>query len=189
MSVFPPWLISNYGSDVTGREVGKRRTVAQHTDMVNIFRSVRVSCFFLNFLMFIYFWRRETQNMSEGQRERETQNPKQALSSELTAQSLTRGSNSLTARSWPEPKSDAQLTEPSRCPCFIFLSLFIFLRERESKCTQRGGAERERERENSKQAPHHQHRAQHRAWTHEPWNHDLCQSQTLNQLSQPGAQE
>ena len=34
----------------------------------------------------------------EGQRERETQNPKQALGSELSAQSLTRGLNSRTVR-------------------------------------------------------------------------------------------
>ena len=39
--------------------------------------------------------------------ERETQNPKQAPGSELSAQSLTRSSNSETVRSWPEPKSEA----------------------------------------------------------------------------------
>ena len=33
------------------------------------------------------------------ERERETQNPKQALGSELSAQSLTRGSNSQTQKS------------------------------------------------------------------------------------------
>ena len=48
--------------------------------------------------------------------ERETQNLKQALGSELSAQSPTRGSNSGTARSRPEPKSDAQPTEPPRRP-------------------------------------------------------------------------
>ena len=37
----------------------------------------------------------------EGQRERETQNRKQAPGSESSAQSPTRGSNSRTARSWP----------------------------------------------------------------------------------------
>ena len=54
--------------------------------------------------------------MGEGQRERETQNLKQAPGSEPSAQSLTRGSNSRTARSWPEPKSDAQPTEPPMRP-------------------------------------------------------------------------
>ena len=36
--------------------------------------------------------------------------------SELSAQSLTRGSNPRTVRSRPEPESDAQPTEPPRCP-------------------------------------------------------------------------
>ena len=43
----------------------------------------------------------------EGQRDRETQNPKQAPGSELSAHSPTRGLNPQTARSRPEPKSDA----------------------------------------------------------------------------------
>ena len=43
--------------------------------------------------------RRETEHkLGEGQRERETQNPKQAPGSELSAQSPTRGLNPLTAR-------------------------------------------------------------------------------------------
>ena len=50
------------------------------------------------------------------ERERETQTSSQAPGSELSAQSLTRGSNSQAVRSWPEPKSDAQPTEPPRCP-------------------------------------------------------------------------
>ena len=40
-------------------------------------------------------------------RERHTQNLKQAPGSELSAQSLMRGSNSWTVRSGPELKSDA----------------------------------------------------------------------------------
>ena len=44
--------------------------------------------------------------MGEGQRERETQKLKQAPGSELSAQSLTWGSNSQTARPGPEPKSE-----------------------------------------------------------------------------------
>ena len=43
----------------------------------------------------------------EGQRERETQNPRQAPGSELSAQSPTRGLNPRTKRSRREPKSDA----------------------------------------------------------------------------------
>ena len=51
------------------------------------------------FSTFIYFWDRERQSMNGGgQREKETQNRKQAPGSEPSAQSLTRGSNSRTAR-------------------------------------------------------------------------------------------
>ena len=42
---------------------------------------------------------RECMSRTGAERERETQNPKQAPGSELTAQSLTRGSNSRTVRS------------------------------------------------------------------------------------------
>ena len=53
--------------------------------------------------------------MSGGGAEREGDTePKQAP--ELSAQSLTWGSNSRTARSCPEPKSKVQPTEPPRHP-------------------------------------------------------------------------
>ena len=59
--------------------------------------------------------------MSGGGAEREgAHNLKQALGSELSAQSQTRGSNSWSARSWPEPKSDAQPTEPLGRPYKYF---------------------------------------------------------------------
>ena len=45
-----------------------------------------------------------------------TQNPKQDPGSELSAQSPMRGSNSQTARLWPESKPDAQPTKPPRRP-------------------------------------------------------------------------
>ena len=60
--------------------------------------------------MCIYFWERERERdrngawIAKGQREKETQNPKQAPGSEPSAQSLARGSNSWTGRSWPELK-------------------------------------------------------------------------------------
>ena len=57
----------------------------------------------------------------EGQRERETQNPKQAPGSELSAQSLTWGSNPWTVRSRPELKSDAPPTELPRHPAFLVI--------------------------------------------------------------------
>ena len=46
---------------------------------------------YLIFLTFIYFWGDRAQ-AGEGQREKETQNPKQAPSSERSVQSLMRGS-------------------------------------------------------------------------------------------------
>ena len=61
----------------------------------------------------MYSWDRDRAWKGEGQRQRETQNPKQAPGSELSAQSPTRGSNPQTVRSWPEPKSDAQPTAPN----------------------------------------------------------------------------
>ena len=60
--------------------------------------------------MFVYFLDREGGGGAE--RERETQNLNQAPGSELSAQGPMRGLNSRTTRSWPEPKSDAQPTEP-----------------------------------------------------------------------------
>ena len=62
------------------------------------------------------------------ERERETQNQKQAPGSELSAQSLMQGSNSKTMRSGPEPKLVAQPTEPPRHPC-TFLKFIYFKRE------------------------------------------------------------
>ncbi|VFV35239.1 probable lipid phosphate phosphatase [Lynx pardinus] len=55
-------------------------------------------------------------HVGEGQRERETQNRKQTPGSELSTQSPTQGPNSRTVRSRPEPKSDAQPTEPPGRP-------------------------------------------------------------------------
>ena len=48
----------------------------------------------------------------EGQRERETQTPKQAPGPELPAQSPVQGLNPRALRSRPKPKSDASPTEP-----------------------------------------------------------------------------
>ena len=63
---------------------------------------------------------RERNRQSAGgggeEREKKTQNPKQAPGSELSAQSPTQGSNPRTVRSRPELKSDASPTEPPRRP-------------------------------------------------------------------------
>ena len=63
--------------------------------------SVSPLAFFKKFLMFILFMREiETElEWGEGQRERETQNPRQAPGSELSAQSPMQGSNPQTMRS------------------------------------------------------------------------------------------
>ena len=72
---------------------------------------------FFFFLTFIHFLiERDRAWVGEGQRERETHNPKQAPGSELAAQSPTRVSDPWTVRSWPELKSDTRPTEPPRCP-------------------------------------------------------------------------
>ena len=71
---------------------------------------------------------------------------------------------------------------------YIFL-MFIFDGERERKrqSTSGEGIDREGDRVRSRlQALICQHRAQHRAQTHEPWDHYLSQSQVLNRLSHPG---
>ena len=65
---------------------------------------------------------RDRARAGDRQREGETQNLKQAPGSELSAQSQTQDSNSQMARPWPEPKSEAQLTEPPRC---LFCKSFL----------------------------------------------------------------
>ena len=72
--------------------------------------------------LFIFETERDREWTGEGQRERETQNPKQALGSELSAQSLMRVLNSWTVRSWPESKSATQPTQPPRRPASCFLN-------------------------------------------------------------------
>ena len=59
------------------------------------------------FLIFLFGRQRDRVQAGEGQRERETQNRKQAPGSELSAQSPTRGSNQRSMGSWPGPKLDA----------------------------------------------------------------------------------
>ena len=73
---------------------------------------------FFNVYLFIFERKRERvcAQAGEGHRARETQKPKQAPGSELSAQSPTRGSNPQTVRSRPEPKPDAEPTEPPKCP-------------------------------------------------------------------------
>ena len=60
----------------------------------------------------------------EGHREREG-GRKSKVGFALTTHSSMWGSNSRTLRSWPEPKSEAWLTEPPRCPHFTLFKFFI----------------------------------------------------------------
>ena len=77
--------------------------------------------------MFIYFWGRE--------REREcvwagVWGTERDTHTESEAQDPTRGSNSQAARSWPESKSDVQLTEPPKSPRpLILLNRLYFLEQ------------------------------------------------------------
>ena len=70
---------------------------------------------------------------------------------------------------------------------FFFL-MFIFERQRERECKRGRGRQRGRPRIWSRlQAPSCHRRAWRRTRTHKLWDHDLSWSQTLNQLSHPGA--
>ena len=70
--------------------------------------------FIIIYLLIIYLFIYLSTSRGGAEREREAQNLKQAPGSELSAQSAMWGSNPLTVRSSPEPKLDAQLTEPPK---------------------------------------------------------------------------
>ena len=72
---------------------------------------------------------------------------------------------------------------------FLPFLMFIYFWETEKKSNERGrGRERDTHRVWSRlQALSCQHRIQHGAQTHEPWDHGLNRSWMLNQLSHPGA--
>ena len=71
------------------------------------------------------------------------------------------------------------------CNFFFFFLVFIF--ERETECKQGRGRERGRHRIRSRlQTPSRQHRGGHGSRTHEPRDHNLSRSRTLNRLSHPG---
>ena len=78
--------------------------------------------------------------------------------------------------------------------CFYLLiknfvsCLFAYLfRETQRQSASRGGSERRRHRIwNRLHGLSCQHRAWGWTWTHEPWDHDLSRSPTLNELSHPG---
>ena len=119
---------------------------------------------------------RERQSASrDGQRHR-IWSRLEALGSKLSAQNPTQGSNSPTAISWPESKSEAQPTEPPRHP--KNLASFVWVTERERACICTQMRERQRERQGIPSSLH--------SVSTEPkvgldlmklWDHDLKQNQ------------
>ena len=87
--------------------------------------AIRMSSFifflFFFFNIYLFLRQRETEHeRGEGQRERETQNLKQTPGSELSAQSLMRGLNSRTVRSWPErSRTLNRLSHPGAPGCLL----------------------------------------------------------------------
>ena len=65
----------------------------------------------------------ETARVGEGQLEREREDPKQALHCQHRGRYGARPHEAM--RSWPEPKSDAELTEPPRRPSPVFLKSLV----------------------------------------------------------------
>ena len=76
--------------------------------------------FFYIFNVYLLFLRKAETEPEWGRgRERETQNSKQAPGSCCQHRAWHRAGTHRTVRSWPELKSDAQPTEPPRCPEII----------------------------------------------------------------------
>ena len=68
-----------------------------------------------------------------------------------------------------------------KCVFIYFLNVYLFiLRERKRECEWRRGRKR---RENPKQAPCHQHRAQHKFQSHKLWDHDLEPKSRIRRLT------
>ena len=75
--------------------------------------------------MFIYFWDRNRAWVEEGQRESgDTQSEAGSRLRAVSTEPMW-GSNPQTARSWPEPKPDAQPTEPPRRPSNLIFNVYI----------------------------------------------------------------
>ena len=117
------------GDRIVGPLKGKRHPKQSHflkasrvEDTQNAFRTPWISenlptgFFCCCFNVYLFRRQRETEHERGRGRERGRHNPNQAPGSELSAQSPTRSLNSQSTRSQPEPKSDAQLTEPPGHP-------------------------------------------------------------------------
>ena len=129
-------------------------------------------CFVLMFI--IYSWERETEHKWERGRERgkhRIPSRLQAPVSELSAQSLMAGLDLVNHKTWPEWKSDVQLTEPPRHH-FWFLQESVCMHTCVSKW---GGAEGKGERILSRL--HVQGGALPAVGSHHPWDHNLTWNQ------------
>ena len=102
----------------------------RHNWHITLCRSLRYTSFSFFFLMFVYFERETEHSWGQG-RERGRHRIWSRHQAELSAQSQMQGLNSRAVQSWPELKSDTQLTEPPRCPYFVrlilkLIPLFLF---------------------------------------------------------------
>ena len=119
------------------------------------------SLLFIYLFIYVYllFRDRGRQSMSRGGAERQEDTECEAgsrLRAVSTEPSPMQGQNSQTARSWPEPKSEAQLTEPPRWPPSATSNLFEEIKYTEvgqnllttyQMCKGKRGGREERERE------------------------------------------
>ena len=132
------WAVStetDTGLELTNREIMTRTKVGRLTDWA----TQAPQC------LFILKRERETEHEWGRVREREgeTQNPKQASGSELSAQSRTQGSNPQIT-TWAEADWATQAPHLAKVFFFnFFMFIYFWEREREKESMSRGGAKRE----------------------------------------------
>ena len=120
---------------------------------------LRCLFFFSRFFFLMFIFERKTAQTGEGQREGETQNPKQAPGSKLSAQEPDAGLEPTNCEimTWAEVGRSTDWA--TQAPPKFFKNVYLFLRERERERDKQGKG-RERETQNLKQAPGSQVSAQ-----------------------------
>ena len=145
---------------------------------------------FNNFLMFIFERERERESEREGGRERgihRVWSRLQALSCPHRAQ-CGDGTQELWNHDLSQIWKLNRLSHPGAPNFFCLFQTSEGERERENMSGR--GRERGTHRIWCRlQALNCQHKGQSKAWTREPWGHDLSQSRMLNHLSHPGTPE